>query len=579
MEILSGRPVSPGYAKGIAVVYGDGYSAEIPRYTISEDQVDRELARFHRALERSRDELQQLERRVWADLGETYSTIFSAHLDLLQDRQFAEQVRQRVQRDRVNVEQALDAEVSKLVGLLGSLDNEYLSERARDIRDLGNRLMRQLIQGEVRPFSRLAPCSIIVAHELLPSETVDLDREHVVGIVTVEGGETGHAAILARALGIPAVTAVAEAPRRIPTGAEVLVDGCAGLVTIAPNSEAIAQIKVQQVRYDEARAAVLEAETLDCVTLDGVGVSMWANLNRLEEVEQVALHHFDGVGLFRTEFLYLDAATPPSWERQLDLYRCLLHGLEGRPLVVRTLDVSGDKVPRFLNPRHSPAHHRGLRGLRFSLARPNLFTPQLRALLAASSEGDLRILFPMVLGKSDLAEAVEHVHRLAEELGLTRTPQLGAMIETPAAVFSLPEILQLVDFVSIGTNDLTQFMLAADRDAAEGLDEHSILHPSVLRAIRHVVEGCREAERDLCVCGEAAGDAATACLLVGLGVRCLSMSPTRAAGVRAAIRQMRHEALAELAKEAARADSAERVEDLLRRADYRGNKDRFQPTR
>lgn len=563
MEILSGRPVSPGYAKGIAVVYGNGGNTEIPRYTIREAQVDGELERFRRALERSRDELQQLERRVWADLGETYSTIFSAHLDLLQDRQFAEQVRQRVHRDRVNVEQALDAEVNQLVGLLGSLENEYLRERARDIRDLGNRLMRQLIRGEARPLSQLAPRSIIVAHELLPSETVDLDREHVVGIVTVEGGETGHAAILARALGIPAVTAVPDAHRRIPPGAEILLDGCAGSVTVAPSIEAVAEINVQQTRYDQARVAVLEAETLDCVTLDGVGVSMWANLNRLEEVEQVALHHFDGVGLFRTEFLYLDSATPPSCDRQLELYRCLLQGLEGRPLVVRTLDVSGDKLPRFLDPRHDPAHHRGLRGLRFSLARPDLFTPQLRALLMASSEGDLRVLFPMVLGKSDLSEAVEQVHRLAEELGVARVPPLGAMIETPAAVFSLPEILQLVDFVSIGTNDLTQFMLAADRGAADGIDDRSILHPSVLRAVRQVVEACDQAERDLCVCGEAAGDAAMACLLVGLGVRCLSMSPVRAADVRAAIRRTQHAALEELAKQAARADSAESIKDLL----------------
>ncbi len=395
---------------------------------------------------------------------------------------------------------------------------------------------------------------MIVARELLPSDTIDIDRDDVVGIVTEKGGENSHAAILARALGIPAVTGVPHATTRITPGLQVLIDGKSGCVTLAPTDTASADLGILRSDYDAAGVAALDAEGLECVTLDGVRVSLLANLNRVDELAQVAAHHLDGVGLFRTEFLYMDSPEAPTYERQLDVYQHLLDGLNGQQLVVRTLDLGGDKVPMFLISHHEANPKLGSRGLRFSLAHPELFTPQLRALLTASANGDLRILFPLVLGESDLAGACQHVERLADEMNLDKAPRLGAMIETPAALFSLKEVLQQVDFVSIGTNDLTQLMLAADRDAAELTDDYSVRHPSVLRAIRHVVEACDEAGRECCVCGESAGDVGTACLLVGLGIRQLSMSPVRAARVRCSIRSVRHSELVALAEDALCAD-------------------------
>lgn len=563
MEILTGRPVSPGYAKGIAVVSVSEGAVEVPRYRIAQEDVAQELARFHEALERSRAELQQLERRVLTELGKTYASIFSAHLDLLQDREFTERVRQRVQVDLINVEQALDAQVADLAGLLGSLENEYLRERARDIRDLGNRLMRQLVCGASQAYLRLAPHSIIIARELLPSETMGLDRNHVVGIVTEEGGENSHAAILARALGIPAVTAVSDATARIAPGSQVFVDGNAGRITVAATAAAAMHLAKLKSDYDDASAAAVDAERLECVTQDGEHVRLLGNLNRAEEVSLVELHHLDGVGLFRTEFLYLDSPEPPTCQRQREVYERLAARLGGRTLTIRTLDLGGDKLPKFLFPQHEANPSLGLRGLRFSLARPELFVPQLRALLTAGRQGNLRIMFPMVLGESDLGSAIRQVERLAQELDLDQPPRLGAMIETPSALFSLKEILQQVDFVSIGTNDLTQFMLAADRDAADLGDDYSVLHPSMLRAIRQVVEMCDDAARELSVCGEAAGDPDTACLLLGLGVRQLSMSPGRAARVRLRVRQMQMSRLVELARQTLEADSPATVKALL----------------
>lgn len=566
MEILAGRPVSPGYAKGIAVVSVSDGAVEVPRYRIAQESVDLELTRFHEALERSRAELQQLERRVLTELGKTYASIFSAHLDLLHDREFTERVRQRVRGDLINVEQALDAQVADLAGLLESLESEYLRERARDIRDLGNRLMRQLVCGASPAYTRLAPRSILVARELLPSETIGLDRNHVVGIVTEEGGQNSHAAILARALGIPAVTAVSEATTRIAPRSQVFVDGNAGRITVAATAAAALHLAKLKSDYDHASTAAVDAEGLACVTQDGEHVRLLGNLNRAEEISLVESHHLDGVGLFRTEFLYLDSPVPPSCQRQREVYERLAARLHGRTLTIRTLDLGGDKLPKFLVPQHEPNPSLGVRGLRFSLTRPDLFVPQLRALLLAGRLGNLRILFPMVLGESDLALAIRQVERLAQEADLDKSPRLGAMIETPSALFSLKEILQQVDFVSIGTNDLTQFMLAADRESTCLGDDCSMLHPSLLRAVHQVVEMCDDAGRELTVCGEAAGDPDTACLLLGLGVRQLSMSPGRAARVRMRVRQTQMSQLVELAQRAVEADSPATVKAALEQA-------------
>jgi phosphoenolpyruvate-protein phosphotransferase (PTS system enzyme I) len=571
METLTGRPVSPGYAAGTAVVYGHGGHIEVPRHQINQEDIDGELERFRHALQQARNELQLLERRVALDLGRTYSSIFSAHLALLHDRQFTEQIEHRVRSQLVNVEQSLDAQIAELVRLLHSLGNEYLRERASDMRDLGNRLLRHLLRGNFRTYANLVPNSVIVARELLPSDTIDLDRAHVVGIVTEEGGENSHAAILARALAIPAVTAVASATARIASGTRVLVDGRAGTVILTPTDTASSDMRRLKSKYEDDAAAVI-SEQLECVTQDGVRISLMANLNRVEELELVNIHQLGGVGLFRTEILYMNSPVAPTYEQHFAVYQYLAKGLGGKPLAIRTLDLGGDKIPQFLLRHHEENPALGFRGLRFSIAKPELFTTQLRAILAVCDREELgvRVLLPMVLGESDLMAAAHQVDTLANELRLKSLPPLGAMIETPSALFSLKEILQRVDFVSIGTNDLTQFMLAADREAAELMNDYSALHPSVLRAIRMVIKTCEDAGKELCVCGEMAGDAGAACLLVGLGARQLSMSPVRAGRVRVAIRQSRCSALTELAEQALSADSVATVKALLR--DFEGRR-------
>jgi phosphoenolpyruvate-protein phosphotransferase len=564
MQQLTGKAVSPGYAEGNAFVYSPLADADVPRYQIDPGQVQAEYDRFHAAIKRSYKELKQLERRVLEELGQAQSAIFSSHLQLLHDRKFTDSVKDRIARDLVNVEQAIDVEVADLCRLLTSLENEYIKERAHDVRDVGRHVMRQLLPTNVSHYVDVPPLSVIVARELLPSETIDLDREHVVAIVTEQGGENSHAAILARAMGIPAVTGVVEATNQITTGTSLLVDGEKGTVTITPTDVAVKDFSVLKQEYDDGAISATEAEKQDCVTLDGVGVTLLGNVNRPHELSWIAAHHLNGVGLFRTEFMFMDSTQPPDADRQQRVYEEALAELVGRVLTVRTLDLGGDKLPAFLTLHHETNPNLGLRGLRFSLAEQTMFDVQLRAILSASQNGEgTRVLFPMVLGASDLQSGVDRLRSIAANLAHEKIPPVGAMIETPAALFALDEILQIADFVSVGTNDLTQFMLAADRNEIELADDYSVLHPSVLRAIHKVVEACRHTQSELCVCGEAAGDPETACLLVGMGVRQLSMSPLRAARVRQMLRRTTCERLQALAQDVLHASSHQTVRRLI----------------
>lgn len=566
MEFLIGRPISPGYARGTAVLFGNDQRIELPKHQIDPGQVDRELERLRQAVARTSCDLEELEARVTGELGYGGSLIFSAHLALLQDKGFIDRIQSRIWRDRVNAEQAVDLAVTELAEQMRTLTNPYLRERAEDIRDIGNRVVRQLIQAGSWRYSRLESESVIVAHELLPSETIDLDREHVLAVITEEGGENCHAAILARALGIPAVTGVAGATSRIAPGTLLLVDGHSGRVTIAPSGATDDDFRVQTQEFADVASATVRDERLDCVTLDGTRISLFANINRPADAQLVTEHHLDGVGLFRTEFMFLDMHEPPNFERQASAYREVLNSLKGQLVVIRTLDLGGDKVPRFLATTHEANPVLGVRGLRFSLAHSDLFDTQLSAIFDAchcSGARNVRVLFPMVLGERDLQLGIERFRALSSQINPAYVPAIGAMIETPSALFSLERILNLIDFVSIGTNDLTQFMLAADRHAVDLAGDCSVLHPSVLRAIRTVVEACDVAGRDLCVCGEAAGDPATACLLLGLGIRQLSVSPRRSAKVRAAIRRCRLERLQELADRALRSSSVESIRRML----------------
>ena len=567
MLLLEGIPISPGYASGIATVYDYEIERrlELPRRAISHSEVESEFERLDGALEQSSQDLKLVSQTGLSEprLVES-AALASAHSAMAND--IAELVKQHIGREFVNVEQALDAVVRDFVERLKRLDNAYFRQREQDVRDVGRRMMRHLAGSPLWTNEPVPAGSVIVARELLPSETVELAKSGVVAIVSEHGGEYSHTAIIARSLGIPAITGISNVTSQILPGMRLLVDGEIGSVVIAPTQTDQERFVKRKREYESLATSIAVQEKLPCATRDGIEISLLANIGRPEEVQRVAEHNLEGAGLFRTEFLFLESHERPSFQMQVDMYDSMAKGLNGLPLVIRTFDLGGDKLPPFLLLEESETH-RSLqqRGLRFSLAERRLLDTQLCAILHVAQTLDIRILFPMVIGSDDLARAIAAVDSVAERLGVLRRPPIGAMIETPAALYALDEILELADFLAIGTNDLTQYMLAADRDFSEATDDCTAMHPAVLRAIKQVVEAAEKRQCPVCVCGEQAGDADFACLLFGLGVRELSLSPDRAAVVRHALRHIHGHNAMEVADSALRCRTPQQVRDLLSR--------------
>lgn len=536
---LRGRPVSPGLARGKAHIIGAGRDA-IPHYRIAASVTGEERRRLESALQRGAEDLARLQERVQAELGRPEAEIFDAHRALLSDEQFRQRICEHIDLQQVNAEWAVETTVREIAASLESADNEYLRERAADVRDLGRRILRHLSDDERRPLEYLPAGSVLVARELFPLDLIEIDRAHLAAIVTERGGATSHAAILARALAIPAITGVVGATSTIPLGAELLVDGGSGVVWVDAPAHEAEQFSQRAQRYDQGQAIAITEERLVAETLDGAAIGLYANIGRGVEAQDAVEHHLDGVGLFRTEYLFLNEPEAPTFEKHRAAYEDAARRLDGRPLVIRTLDLGGDKFPRFLDSHHEVNPMLGLRGLRFSLTDGRvLFETQVRAILAvATSHREVRILLPMVLGPADFSAARSIIEKLAREEHLRERPKIGAMIETPAAVLTIHDILELADFASIGTNDLTQFVLAADRNACDGIEHHTVLHPAVLRAIKLVAEAGEKAGKAVAVCGEAAANPAVAGLLIGLGIRHLSMSPAASAWVRQRIRTL-----------------------------------------
>lgn len=550
MKAITGKAISPGYGRGLAYLHETAY---MPGSLAIATPVDGEVEsqRFREALARAADELAQLRNHVAANLGDMNAELLDAHLVFLNDPEFVERIVTRILDSLVTAEQAITATVEDVCDSLSQADDPYLKERAQDIRDLGNWVLRHLALNQSSLLD-LPSQSVLVAREFLPLDLLRIDRPKVAAIITELGSQTSHTAILARSMGVPYVAGVVDATRVLKPGMQVLVDGHTGEVVIDPTATNASAFMQKKNSYDGETASAVAAEDRECVTLDGVAVRLYANIGHPTEADSVLAHNLDGIGLFRTEYMFLNSPVPPGLEAQVEAYGTVAKTLAYRPLVIRTLDFGGDKTPVFIGPHFEANPSLGLRGLRFSLTRAaNLFRVQLRAIIQAnaSADADIGILFPMVLGGHDLKQAIVVLEEICQEEGVRERPRIGAMIETPSAVFMIDEILREVDFVSIGTNDLTQFMLAADRNAHAVMEDYSVLHPAVLRAIRTVSVAASSASKHLSVCGEAASDPATACLLAGLGVRALSMSAGSAARVRAALRQSKFSTLMRVATE------------------------------
>jgi len=538
---LHGRAISPGLAEGVALIYTPPESLLAGSQPISASEIDFEVGRLEQALATSVQELEEIQRTFVTQLADEELAIMEVHLTLLRDPSFAAKCKRRVRDDLVKVEHAVASEVRDLETRLQGLEHEFMRERSADVRDIGRRVLWNLRATGESPASSLKslpPGTILVAEQLLPSDTLELDRKNVVAFVLERNGPASHVAILARGMGIPAVGDVRKATFLLETGDRLLVDAEEGTLIVAPTRTQTARFAARRARRATLAPVGAEDPLRGCVTQDGVGLRLYANIGRPDEVHLVLKNQLEGVGLFRSEFLFLDVDQPPDLDKQGVSYSTVVRALSPRPVVIRTMDLGGDKLPRFAGMEDSLKLRLGRRGLAFSLAERTLFRVQLQAILRSARDGNVRIMFPMVLGVDDLKEARLLLDELEESEHPERRPLVGAMIETPSAVFQIDEILELVDFVSIGTNDLAQYVLAIDRASPESSGAQSFLNPAVLRATHQVVQAAEKQAVELSVCGEAAGDPTTALLLIGMGVRNLSMSPFLATRVRQMIQHV-----------------------------------------
>jgi phosphotransferase system enzyme I (PtsI) len=536
---------------------------------VPHDRIEAEVAWFHRALELSRQDLEQIRNGIAAELGSEEAAIYEAHLLMVDDPELRRAVEDGIRREGRNAPWVFRNYMSGVAARMEQVENEYLRERHADVLDVERRVLRHLLGEGSRTLPLVEQPSVLVAHDIGPSEVALLDRERVLAMVTEVGGRTSHGAIVARGRGIPAVVSVRGILQHLKHGSIGAVDGFNGHVEVDPDAETARAYAARRESLQAEAAALDEIRSEPSVTLDGHPVELSANIELPRDVDQVLQAGSDGIGLFRTEFFYLGRLELPTEEEQYRAYREVAERLAPRPVLYRTMDLGGDKVASYLGSLHENNPFLGYRGIRFALHHPEVFRTQIRAIYRASAHGRVRMMFPMITNLDEFERARALCREVVAELGAAGIPhdpdlEIGIMIETPSAVWLAPDLARDAKFLSIGSNDLIQYTLAMDRDNERLAHLYEPLEPSVLRSIRHTVESAHRYDRWVGICGEMAGDPRAAVLLIGLGVDELSMSCFDLPRVKAAIRSVRFDTAREIAKQALALSSAAQVKELLR---------------
>ncbi len=566
METLRGIPVSPGVAIG-RVFALDDVRRRIPRRKVSEKQSRAELSRFEDALATSIAELQSQRERTAMELGDEAAKIFAFHLGMLSDPNLIEPIRARITDERVTAEYAVSQQFKELAERFQNMGDAAFATKVDDVWDLDRRLLGRLIGEHRGRMDALTEAGVVIAPELTPSQTAGFDRSKVRGFATDTGGRTSHTAILARALGIPAVVGLERLSLKAADGDPVIVDGDKGVVILHPDDETIAQYEAYSLRMQEFRRSLDEAVELPAQTLDGVRVHVYGNIEFPDEAAKVVALGGDGVGLFRSEFLHLRAGRQPTEDEHFEAYREAVEALGGRPLTIRTLDLGSDKQAQGAPPERNPAL--GRRSIRQSLQEIATFRVQLRAALRASALGPVRIMFPLVTNVLEQRQARMIVEDVKEDLADDGVPfdaktPIGMMMETPAAALMATTFAKEVDFFSIGTNDLVQYTLAVDRTNEHVASLYSAAHPAVLRLIKEIVRAGSRRDLPVSICGEAAGDIEYTMLLIGLGLRSLSVTPSLIPTVKRVIRSVDVTMCERVARKVGSFDSERQVSAYMR---------------
>ncbi len=554
MITLKGIGVSPGIAVAKAVVlHSDDPFVVSPR-TIPEAEISKEIARFEDALTRTRAEILGIRKKILHQIGRESSDIFNAHLMILEDRTLIEDVIALIKERGISCEYAFSTILQRYFQAFSQIDDEYLKERIADIRDIGRRLLNNLY-GEHDDLESLKERGIVISHDLSPSDTAMMDKNKVLAFVTEIGGPTSHTAILGRSMEIPAVVGVDHVTTQVKTGDYLIVDGTHGIIIIAPDPTTVEEYTRKEKHFIEVITELDKLRDLPAQTLDGKRISLGANIEFHDEIPSVISHGADGIGLYRTEYFYMNRSDLPGEEEQYRAYRQVAEKIHPQSVIIRTLDLGGDKFLSLLDVPHEMNPFLGWRAIRFCLTRIDIFKIQLRAILRAGAHGKLKVMYPMISNVSEIKQANEILNECKEELkkeGLPFDPKMevGAMIEIPSAAITSDVLAKEVDFFSIGTNDLIQYTLAVDRVNEKIAYLYEPTHPAILELIRMVVINGHKHKKWVGTCGEMSGDPAIAILLLGLDIDEISTSPFVVPKVKKAIRAISYQNAKELAARA-----------------------------
>ncbi len=563
---VQGIAASQGIAYGQVFLYIQS-DVQVPTYLIDPGKRIEEIARFEDALLVTRQQIQKIQGEVERNLGSDEARIFDAHLMVLEDQALISETIREFETTGRNIEACFDKVARRYIKAFDEIDDEYLRERAGDVRDVAQRALNNLLGQAAQNLSELIDKRIIVANDVSPSDAAGIDRSQALGIVTDSGSRTSHAVIVARSMKIPAIVGSRDLTRRVRNGDWVVVDGYDGIITVNPSEKTLfryGQIRLEKKSFEQRLMGAVREPS---VTLDGVTVPLRANIEKAEETDLVKKYAGEGVGLYRTEFLYLGSAVMPDEETHYQAYRQVIEKLAPHPVTIRTLDLGGDKpmagapdlFPKEANP------FLGFRAIRFCLEYVDLFKAQLRAVLRASVAGKVHLMYPMISGHEELARANAVLEECKDELKAKGVPfdsnlSVGTMIEIPSAALTADLLAQACDFFSIGTNDLIQYLLAIDRVNDRVAHLYEPTHPALIRLIKQVVDDAHRAKIKVSVCGEMAGDPYFAPLLLGLGVDELSMTPPLLPAVKFLVRAMKMSDARKLAKDALEMPSAKQIQ-------------------
>ncbi len=568
MREFKGISASSGIAIGRIFLYLDE-KLKVPRYDILPDDLESEFNRFKEASLRAVEEIKALQKDATERELEEESRFLDSHILMLSDPEFLNRIEVNLKNYLKNVEWILYLTVKQVVKKLESADSPYLRERTIDIHDVAKRVLGHLMFNERISLSALQTDVVIVCHDLLPSDTIGMKREKVKGIAMNAGGKTSHTAILARAFQIPAVLGLSDITNHARSGERIIIDGDTGTVILDPDADTLAEYKKRLHEWHQHERVINLQNKLPCVTEDGKQINLYANIEVPEEVESVIEHHADGVGLYRSEFLFLQSNGEATEEKQFQAYSRVLESMEGNGSVtIRTLDVGGDKLIPDIRAIGEKNPILGWRSVRFCMGRKDIFKTQLRALLRASVSGNLRIMFPMISGSDELDDILAVLDEVKRELDEKRIPfdkniPVGIMIEVPSAAVTSDLLSRKVDFFSIGTNDLIQYTIAVDRGNEKVAYLYEPYHPAVLRMIKMVIDNAKASGIPVSLCGELAGEPKAAPVLLGLGLENFSMSSGSIPEIKKILRSIRFEEARKLAETVLGMDSTGKIESTI----------------